>query len=100
MAFNTRKIAVAADTNVQVAGRDFAEVNTAWRTTHVHLQFTPTATPGALQIATSSAALTGDEGFVIFADAELGTTFEMDLTADEALWVRCTEAGDLRVLTY
>lgn len=98
--FNTGKVAVAADTNVQIAGEDFTEVNTAWRTSKVKLQFTADTPPAVLQVAKDSATLTADEGFVIFVDSELGVTQELDLVAGEGLWVRSDGAGDIRYLVY
>lgn len=94
MAYSTGKIAVVADTPVQVAGVG-APVETGARTSAVKLAFIPDATPAVCQLGTE-AAVTADEGFVFFADAETGVVESFDLVSAEEVWFVATEAGELR----
>lgn len=87
------KIAIAADTNVQVAGIG-KDIETQWRTGKVKLSFVPDATPAVLSVASTSAALTGNESYDMFVGTD-SEADDFDLVAGEDLWVRATEAGTL-----
>lgn len=95
MAHSTGKIAIVADTPTQIAGTVADVASTRGRTSGVRFTFIPDTTPAVVQVG-SEAAVTADEGFVFFADAELGTTETFNLVADEDLWFVATEAGELR----
>jgi hypothetical protein len=104
MPFSVRTIAVAADTPVQVAGRDVSEtakVNTKARSLNIKLNFIPTSTAAVVQIAETSAK--ASTGYPLQStDPAVDTVFqgddEIELVANDALWVHATEAGTLYVL--
>lgn len=97
MAFKTAAVAVAADTNVQIAGESAGAVSTNARTSKIKFAFVFSSTPGVVAIAEDAASLTAGEGFPIFADADtlLASGEDYELVADESMWVRATEAGTL-----
>lgn len=97
--YKTAKIAVAANTNVQVAGGTAGTVSTRGRMVTLKCAFQFTSTAGVVSVAEDAASLTASEGFPIFPDA---TTLQSDdenfeLTSDDEVWVRSTQAGSLYV---
>lgn len=104
MPFAVRKIAIAADTPVQIAGRDVASttlVNTKARSLTVKLNFIPTAGEALVTINNTSAGAI--DGYPLpSTDADDPNVFQgsddISLIADDDLWLYATEAGTLYVL--
>lgn len=96
--FKTKVIAVAADTDVQVAGPDFADgVDTHASTNKIGLAFVPDSTPAVVSFAATEAESLAGTGFPAFVDSSTGVTENIHLSVGDELWVRATEAGDLYV---
>lgn len=97
--WQTHAIAIAADTNVQVAGGTAGDVSTRARQVTVKWAFVPTADAAVVFIAEDSASLTAGEGFPVFSDATttVASGDDWKLTSDDEVWVRATEAGTLYV---
>lgn len=97
--WNVSKIAVAANTNVQVAGGTAGAISTRGRQTTLKFAFDFTTTAGIVKVAPDSATLTAGNGFPIFADTDTvqAANEEFKMTSDDELWVRSAQAGDLYV---
>jgi hypothetical protein len=104
MPFSVRKIAITADTATQIAGRDLTRtthVVTKGVTQKVKLNFIPTAGEALVTIAeTEAKAINGYP--LPSTDADDPNVFQgsddIELTADDDLWLYATEAGALYVL--
>lgn len=103
MAWQTRTIAITADTPTQIAGPTLTgstHVRTSSRSLSLKLNFIPTSTAAVVQVAHTSAG--ASTGFPIpYTDPANDNVFlgsdDIDLVADDTLWLYATEAGTLYV---
>jgi hypothetical protein len=105
VSFEVRKIAIAADTAVQIAGPTLTastHVRTANRSVKIKLNFIPTAGAAVVTINNTSASAVNGYPLANTDDAD-PNVFEggddIQLTAGDSLWLYATVAGTVYVLT-